>query len=436
VSFTRCRLGHTHWGQYGAAGLLLVDQGRVLLQLRAKGVHEGSTWSVPGGARGEGETPTATALREAAEETGLDPKAVRVAGTHTQDCGGWAYVTVIAHPTGALHMAGNWESEQLRWVPLADVAALQLHPGFRDAWDELRALATARPPNISRITERLWAGGDRGSTPMATWLAQIQSAGITAIIDCRPHGRADQAFTQAHAPDVAYLLAGQLDDGKAKPDDWFADGVDFALHAMRDPDAQVLAHCQLGINRGPSMAYAVLLAQGMKPDDALATIKAARPIARIAYADQATNWWTRLTAPPVVPPIVFYHGGRPGLHVGDLLLPPTITGVTTRMVRGTAHLEMPCPPSLQAVFDREEGCVFLTRDIIYATQMAALRPGAGAVYQAEPMGSITHGRSFAGVVEETRCDRARIVAVVDKHVTWDKAVSFAIEELARRKATP
>ena len=138
MSYTRCRLKHTHWGRYGAAGLLLVDQGRVLLQLRPASVHEGRTWSIPGGARGNGETPVAAALREAGEETGLDPNTVRVANTHTQDCGGWEYVTVIARPTGALKLAGNWESEQLRWVPLTDVAALHLHPGFRDAWDALR----------------------------------------------------------------------------------------------------------------------------------------------------------------------------------------------------------------------------------------------------------------------------------------------------------
>jgi len=428
MSFTRCRLGHTHWGQYGAAGLLLVDQGRVLLQLRPAGVHQGGTYSIPGGARGDGETPTATALREAAEETGLDPKAVRVAGTHTQDCGGWDYVTVIAHPTGALNLAGNWESEQLRWVPLADVAALPLHPGFRDAWDALRVMASARPANISRITERLWTGGDRGSTPMATWLAQIQSAGITAIIDCRPHGRADQAYAQAHAPHVGYLLIGQLDNGQTMPDDWFADGVDFALHAMRDPAAKVLAHCQLGINRGPSMAYAILLATGMKPDDARAAIVDARPIARIAYADDAADWWARLTAPVVAEPIVFYHGGTPGLHVGDLLLPPTETGVLTAVERliPTEEREMwrQTPRGQQ-----DRGRVFVTTSLTYAVEMAARRHAVGAVYRVEPLGRLGYTTT---TIPETTCDRARIVAVVKEGVTWQNALAA---EIAKRQAT-
>jgi 8-oxo-dGTP pyrophosphatase MutT (NUDIX family) len=418
VSFTHCRLGHTHWGQYGAAGLLLVDQGRVLLQLRPAGVHEGGTWSIPGGARGDSETATATALREAAEETGLDPNAVRVASTHTQDCGGWQYVTVIAQPTGALDLAGNWETEQLRWVPLADVAALQLHPGFRDAWPALRDIASARPANISRITERLWTGGDRASTPMATYLAQIQSAGITHIIDARPHGRADQAYAQAHAPHISYLLAGQLDNGQTMPDDWFADGVDFALHAMRDPAAKVLAHCQLGINRGPSMAFAILLAQGMKATDALATIRAARPIARVAYADDATAWWARLTAPPVTEPIVFYHGGRPGLHVGDLLLPPTESGARPEIdfLDLNFHANLAHAASLVRR-DR----VYLTSSKNDATVWASLhRLGTptrgGDVYRAEPIGSTEPDPDYNGPDTVVHCARARIVEVVGTHV--------------------
>lgn len=56
------------------------------------------------------------------------------------------------------------------------------------------------------------------------------------------------------------------------PDEWFWDGVDFAFEALADPDAQILAHCHMGINRGPSMAFAerlirnvykVLLTRGM-----------------------------------------------------------------------------------------------------------------------------------------------------------------------------
>ena len=46
-----CRCGSRHWGIHGAAGLLLVRSGKILLQLRAPWVHNGGTWGIPGGAR-------------------------------------------------------------------------------------------------------------------------------------------------------------------------------------------------------------------------------------------------------------------------------------------------------------------------------------------------------------------------------------------------
>jgi hypothetical protein len=46
----------------------------------------------------------------------------------------------------------------------------------------------------------------------------------------------------------------------------------------------------MGINRGPSMGFAVLLALGWDAVDALDAIHAARPIAFLAYAEDALRW--------------------------------------------------------------------------------------------------------------------------------------------------
>ena len=46
----------------------------------------------------------------------------------------------------------------------------------------------------------------------------------------------------------------------------------------------------MGINRGPSLGYAVMLAQGWDPVDALDTIRRARPQAYVAYAEDALRW--------------------------------------------------------------------------------------------------------------------------------------------------
>ena len=92
--WTRCALGHRHWGRYGAAGVLAVAPGPyVLLQHRAPWSHGGDTWGVPGGARHRTETADEGALRETVE---------------------------------------------VRWVPLDDVEALPLHSGFAASWSTLR----------------------------------------------------------------------------------------------------------------------------------------------------------------------------------------------------------------------------------------------------------------------------------------------------------
>lgn len=156
--------------------------------------------------------------------------------------------------------------------------------------------------NISYITDRVWTGGDLpsdlGEEAMLADLAEIQKAGITTILDNRIEWT-DEEFVRIHAPNLGFLWNGADDVGQVMPDDWFDAGVEFALAALQNPDAQVLAHCHMGINRGPSMAFAILLAKGMDPIAALIAIRRARPIAAIYYADDALDWWHRRAGTPM-----------------------------------------------------------------------------------------------------------------------------------------
>lgn len=131
-----------HWGVYGAAGLLLVrvdvDPVLVLLQLRAGWTHGGGTWALPGGALDSHELPEEAAVREAYEETGIDPEFVKPQLMYSDNHGNWRYDTVIAHTSvdvGAYE--ANAESEALHWVPIDNVAAYDLHPGLRHTWPHL-----------------------------------------------------------------------------------------------------------------------------------------------------------------------------------------------------------------------------------------------------------------------------------------------------------
>lgn len=153
--WTRCAAGHRHWGLFGAAGLLLVDAERVVLQHRAPWTHEGDSWGVPGGARNSDEDALTAALREAGEEAGLGIDDVDPIGLYTDDHQGWAYTTVVARATRALHpMAANAESVSVRWHPMSEVAGLRLHTGFAAAWQHLRDV----PPPLYLIVYPAAAG--------------------------------------------------------------------------------------------------------------------------------------------------------------------------------------------------------------------------------------------------------------------------------------
>jgi 8-oxo-dGTP diphosphatase len=142
-----CRLGHRHWGRFGAAGILVTDGTRVLLQHRAAWTHEGDSWAVPGGARDSHEDAIAAALREAGEETSLDPDDIHPVGEWVDDHGGWAYTTIVAELTGEPEVRStNPESDAMAWWEVDAVPELVLHSGFRAAWPALRRLVEGLAP--------------------------------------------------------------------------------------------------------------------------------------------------------------------------------------------------------------------------------------------------------------------------------------------------
>ena len=149
-------------------------------------------------------------------------------------------------------------------------------------------------PNLEFVTDRIATGGDLPPRreDAAAALRVWQDLGITHVIDNRQEWT-DEDLVAGLAPDMRYLCNGVADAGNGQPDHWFDDGVAWAREALSDPDAKVLIHCHMGINRGPSLAYAVLLDQGVDPVDAVDAIRRARPIAGVLYAEDALGWFHR-----------------------------------------------------------------------------------------------------------------------------------------------
>ena len=135
----------------------------------------------------------------------------------------------------------------------------------------------------------------------ARQLLELDALGITHVVDCRIEADDTEIYAD-HLPHLGYLHHGMDDAGQDVPFSWFDRAIDFIDTA--GTDAVVLTHCHMGINRGPSLGFAVLLHQGWDPVEALAAIRAARPIANVWYADDAVRW----------------HADRHGYHPREALL--------------------------------------------------------------------------------------------------------------------
>jgi GNAT superfamily N-acetyltransferase len=153
-----CAKGHEHWGEHGAAGLLIRhrdDDGlyRYLLQKRGpdgtgKGqVDHGGKWSIPSGAIGEGEEPLDGAKREYREEMGSLPQGVTHHHSVTStNCGDWRFTTHVMDAPERFMPRGRGETEDevagAAWHTAKEVQGLkdrgELHPAFAKSWDEVR----------------------------------------------------------------------------------------------------------------------------------------------------------------------------------------------------------------------------------------------------------------------------------------------------------
>lgn len=141
--------------------------------------------------------------------------------------------------------------------------------------------------NITWLTDDLATGGDLSYDAVEAWeqVDDIVAQGITDILDMRIE--ANDHHIWGTEPGITYLWMPTNDvAGHTIPERLFHDAVKHArkVQARR---GRLLAHCHMGINRGPSVAYAILLDRGMDPVDAFELIRSKREEAAIAYAKDA-----------------------------------------------------------------------------------------------------------------------------------------------------
>jgi len=142
---------------------------------------------------------------------------------------------------------------------------------------------------LCEVTPNLVVSGDLHSnrTNAKKQLDQWVGAGITCVIDCRGEW-SDKEFVATHAPHIVYHDHGTHDNGSEQDRNWFEDGWSLYLNELgRNPEGKVLAHCHMGVNRAPSLAFYLLLRSQYRPKRALEMIREARPIAACHYARDA-----------------------------------------------------------------------------------------------------------------------------------------------------
>lgn len=107
----------------------------------------------------------------------------------------------------------------------------------------------------------------------------------------------------------------------------------------------------------------------------------------------------------------YFHGGIPGLKIGDELLPANAIGdkpSLTTLVPGKARTDR----------------VYLTTDRFCAEAYAAMYPGGGAIYLAEPIGP-TAGDPDAPTLS-IMSESARVVGIWDSKVRFNPEKALAI----------
>ncbi len=159
----------------------------------------------------------------------------------------------------------------------------------------------ARPSNAGAIWRKLcWVNdqiavsGDL-SPHDSEAVAQLQkwvSDGITDIIDLRGEA-SHESLVARIAPHITYHWLGVDDEGGKRSDEWFEAIKAAAALVFADPSRKVVIHCHMGVNRGPSAAFAAMVTHGVNPIVALTQIRAARPVASMMYSFDAVQWHAR-----------------------------------------------------------------------------------------------------------------------------------------------
>ena len=146
--------------------------------------------------------------------------------------------------------------------------------------------AVAVKADITWLTDNLATGGDFDYNAVIAnaQLRDLLVQNVGVVIDTRIEDD-DAAIWSKHPVEYHHIPEDDYQGNHIDPADF--DRAVLIAHSALAEGKKVFVHCHMGINRGPSTAFAILLDQGMAPAEAFDLIRAKRPIAAVYYAEDA-----------------------------------------------------------------------------------------------------------------------------------------------------
>jgi hypothetical protein len=139
--------------------------------------------------------------------------------------------------------------------------------------DEFRHAVSIVAPGVAVSGQPMKAD----AVPPPSWVARQVELVIDVTDDGSPFDRP--------VADIRRVWLPTLDDGSPRDPRWFD-----AIAAAAGTEESVLVHCHMGVARGPSAAFAILLSRGWDELGALDAVMFGRPIATVLYAADALRW--------------------------------------------------------------------------------------------------------------------------------------------------
>jgi protein-tyrosine phosphatase len=131
--------------------------------------------------------------------------------------------------------------------------------------------------DMSWVTGRVALGGGIWN---ARNMEELVQSGVTHVLDMQIEF---DDTTLAEPYGIRVLWNPTDDDFLPKPPALLRRGVEFALDALRDPQARLYIHCAAGVHRAPMMTLAVLCAMEWEIEAAMVLIETRRPV--VDFAD-------------------------------------------------------------------------------------------------------------------------------------------------------